>query len=165
MFYLLPIIAAVGFGSGYYSASLHYTSELAEYRTKINIQNDEATSLYNKLQEKAHEDEQKQLQIATELDKANESNLATINSYHDQLVNLRLSRKSAGGSSCRNSKTDHNQTEVSSKLSPDVKEGQRELPTTFAGFLEAESLRADRVKLGLESCLDFVLNSNCGLPK
>lgn len=156
--YLLAIVFATGFSSGYFISHKIDKAEIIEMSDSIASMNKEAELQLAMLTEEANKANTNALKLNKELEDANVSAINAINSQRDSFASKRMydnGRKSSRcttvkvGDSTEVDKTDENKSELSEEL---------------AGFLKSEAYRADQVATYAILCQNFVKGLNRDRP-
>lgn len=148
--YLLAAIVAASFGSGFGLAYKLQSGKIASMEAGIRAQNHDALMVLGIERKRVATAEKEAQNKALELDKAHESDIATINAYHDRLAVVQLRDPGRKGGGC--------------PLPKAVRPGKPKEPATdgqglsgeLAGFLRGEAMRADAVMSYAKVCRDFV---------
>jgi hypothetical protein len=154
--YIFAIIASVSFASGYGVAYKAYSGQIDALNIGISASNQASKQLLATETAKVKASEENALKLNSELDMAHESDIATINAIHDQLVSARLHDNHQA------SRT--NPVPVRPSPSGTAKNDETDggLSTEATGFLLGESYRADKITVDYNLLLAFVSN-NCGI--
>jgi hypothetical protein len=156
--YLLAIVFAVGFSSGYFISHKIDKAEIIEMSDSIASMNKEAELQLAILTEEANKANIKAIQLNKELEDANVSAINAINSQRDSFKSQRMydnGRKSGG---CTTAKTGDT-TEITRS-----DENGSELSEELAGFLKSEAYRADQVATYAILCQNFIKGLNRDRP-
>lgn len=148
--YLLAVCVAASFGSGFGLAHKLQSGKVQAMEAAIKAQNHDALMVLGIERKRVATAEKQAQDKAYELDKAHESDIATINAYHDRLIAVQLrdpGRKSGG---CPLPKAVR--PGGAKATAPD---GQG-LSGELAGFLRREAMRADVFRAYAKECRDFV---------
>ena len=156
--YLLAIVFAAGFTSGYFISYKIDKAEIIEMSDSIASMNKEAELQLAMLTEEANKANIKSIQLNKELEDANVSAINAINSQHDSFASKRMYDNGRKGSRCTTAKVGDS-TEITR-----TDEDGSELSEELAGFLKSEAYRADQVATYAILCQNFVKGLNRDRP-
>lgn len=152
--YLLAIVFAAGFTSGYFISYKIDKAEIIEMSDSIASMNKEAELQLAMLTEEANKANIKSIQLNKELEDANVSAINAINSQHDSFASKRMYDNGRKGSLCTTAKVGDS-TEINR-----TDEDGSELSEELAGFLKSEAYRADQVATYAILCQNFIKGLN-----
>lgn len=152
--YLLAIVFAAGFSSGYFISYKIDKAEIIEMSDSIASMNKEAELQLAMLTEEANKANIKSIQLNKELEDANVSAINAINSQHDSFASKRMYDNGRKSSRCTTAQVGDS-TEVNR-----TDEDGSELSEELAGFLKSEAYRADQVATYAILCQNFIKGLN-----
>lgn len=124
--------------------------------------NREAAATLEQATKRVRELEERAALANNELDKANESSIATINAYHDKLRDAVSDRvRAATASRCRGAVPKGGDT----VLADQDRDDSADIPDGFGEFLADQAKRADTVAAYAETCRRFVFDNRCGIKQ
>jgi len=155
--YLIAALLAFSFAAGFGTAYRFYSTKAELLQLSIDTGNTLAGQELKSLQVALRSSQEKALALNTQLEDAHESDIQTINYYAGQLAAVQLP-KPAGHQGCADAlpKTKHPPV-----IAEDATH-RTDVPEKLAGFLQAETYRADQAALDKNMLLKFVL-ANCGV--
>ena len=156
--YLLAIVFAAGFSSGYFISYKIDKTEIIEMSDSIASMNKEAELQLAMLTEEANKANTNALKLNKELEDANVSAINAINSQRDSFASKRMYDNGRKGSRCTTAKAGDS-TEINR-----TDEDGSELSEELAGFLKSEAYRADQVATYAILCQNFVKGLNRDRP-
>jgi len=156
--YLLAIVFAVGFSSGYFISHKIDKAEIIEMSDSIASMNKEAELQLAMLTEEANKANIKAIQLNKELEDANVSAINAINSQRDSFASKRMYDNGRKSSRCTTAKVGDS-TEITR-----TDENGSELSEELAGFLKSEAYRADQVATYAILCQNFIKGLNRDRP-
>jgi hypothetical protein len=156
--YLLAIVFATGFSSGYFISYKIDKAEIIEMSDSIASMNKEAELQLAMLTEEANKANIKAIQLNKELEDANVSAINAINSQHDSFASKRMYDNGRKGSRCTTAKAGDS-TEINR-----TDEDGSELSEELAEFLKSEAYRADQVATYAILCQNFIKGLNRDRP-
>lgn len=156
--YLLAIVFAAGFSSGYFISYKIDKAEIIEMSDSIASMNKEAELQLAMLTEEANKAHKEALKLNKELEEANVSAINAINSQHDSFASKRMYDNGRKGSRCTTAKAGDS-TEINR-----TDEDGSELSEELAGFLKSEAYRADQVATYAILCQNFIKGLNRDRP-
>lgn len=156
--YLLAIVFAAGFSSGYFISYKIDKAEIIEMSDSIASMNKEAELQLAMLTEEANKANTNALKLNKELEDANVSAINAINSQHDSFASKRMYDNGRKGGRCATAKVGDS-TEINR-----TDEDGSELSEELAGFLKSEAYRADQVATYAILCQNFIKGLNRDRP-
>lgn len=156
--YILPALFAAGLGVGFWSGYSWQAAKVSGMEVDIASQKVLAKHILETATGRVLAAEQQAKESNTELEKAHESGIKTINAYHERLATVGL--RDPGRKSCPVTLPKGPSAGTPTASADD---GQK-LSAITTGFLRGEARRADTLALYAKGCSEFV-KSGCGVKE